>query len=95
MTYFNPTNLLGEELQNVTFKAIKQDEAVLCILREVKTHLEASEIHARYEKYYLKTVPLTSIRRSCSNLMNKGLVKKVMIKKIGKYGKPCYQYQIV
>jgi Fe2+ or Zn2+ uptake regulation protein len=95
MSYFNTTNLFSEELKNVTFKALKQDEAVLCILREVKTHLEASEIHARYEKYYLKTVPLTSIRRSCSTLKKAGLLKMVKIKKMGSFGVPCNQYQIV
>jgi len=96
-TYYNTTDLFGNELAKCTAKAITQDAAVYEILKEAKTHLTTPEIHAIYttiHKGKLNT-PLTSIRRSCSTLKKKGLLELVEVKKQGIFGRPNKQYRVI
>ena len=88
-TYHNTTN------QNETFvnKAIKrcrsQDERIIAIMN-LKKKATASEVWKVFKNAF-GNPPLTSIRRSLSNLTHEGKLTKEDKTKIGLYGRPeCY-----
>ena len=92
-SFFNTTNE-AEKLPEYNQKAQTQNERVLKILTEAKTHLTPAEVWARYCKYYNSKTPITSIRRALTTLTKNGRLEMVYIKKIGLFGKPNYQWRI-
>jgi len=91
--FFNTTHEV-EKLPEYNQKAQSQNERVLKILTEAKTHLTPAEVWARYCKYYNSKTPITSIRRSMSNLTKKDKLEMVYIKKVGNFGRKTYQWKI-
>lgn len=89
-TYFNTTGLSGEQLGLFEAKADSQDVIILEIYRRFNS-LTASEC---YKLFPDRTTPLTSIRRSITNLFNSGKLVKTEHKKPGIYGRPEYIYRI-
>jgi Fe2+ or Zn2+ uptake regulation protein len=92
-SFFNTTGET-DNLPEYNSKAATQNERVLKILTEAKTHLTPAEVWARYCKYYNSKTPITSIRRSMSNLTKKEKLEMVYVKKIGLFGRPNYQWRI-
>ena len=92
-SFFNTTGETNK-LPEYNSKAQTQNERVLKILTEAKTHLTPAEVWARYCKYYNSKTPITSIRRSMSNLTKKEKLEMVYVKKIGLFGRPNYQWRI-
>ena len=92
-SFFNTTGET-DNLPEYNSKAATQNERVLKILTEAKTHLTPAEVWARYCKYYNSKTPITSIRRSMSNLTKKEKLEMVYVKKIGLFGRPNYQWKI-
>jgi Fe2+ or Zn2+ uptake regulation protein len=92
-SFFNTTHEV-EKLPEYNSKAQTQNERVLKILTEAKTHLTPFEILARYCAYYKSSTPITSIRRSLTVLTKKEKLEKVDIKKNGNYGRANYQWKI-
>lgn len=92
-SFFNTTGET-DNLPEYNSKAATQNERVLKILTEAKTHLTPAEVWARYCKYYNSKTPITSIRRSISNLTKKEKLEMVYVKKIGLFGRPNYQWRI-
>ena len=92
-SFFNTTGEF-ENLPEYNSKAQTQNERVLKILIEANTHLTPAEVWARYCKYYNPKTPITSIRRSMSNLTKKEKLEMVYVKKIGLFGRPNYQWRI-
>lgn len=91
--FFNTTHET-EKLPEYQRQAATQNERVLRILTEAKTHLTPAEVWAKYCKYYNSKTPITSIRRSMSNLTKKEKLEMVYVKKIGLFGRPNYQWRI-
>ncbi len=89
MSFYNTTNLKGQDLFEAIMQANSQEEFVLNMLKK-KRRMTASELY----KHYPKPAPITSIRRALSNLKKKGLVRKTGQTKKGIYGKPEYVYEI-
>ena len=99
MSYFNTTNLKGEELKTSESKALTQDEEVL---RLFKTFDALTLTPERLHKHLIETVggkwertPTTSLRRSFSNLKNRGLIEKTETMVKGNYGKPVNTWKLV
>ena len=91
--FFNTTNEV-ENLPLYISKAKTQNERVLEILKEAKTHLTPPEVWAHYQNRYGKC-PLTSIRRALTTLtlIDKKL-EMVEVRKQGLYGRSNFQWRI-
>jgi len=89
-TYYNNTGLSGEELDAAMLQAGRQDRAVLHLMHTASGAMSPSyvwqELIRRDEIDSL--TPLTSIRRSITNLTRKGLLVKTEEKTIGLFGRP-------
>ena len=94
MSYYNTTNEIWAELKKSKEKAKSQDELVLMFF---KNHDQLGVTPERVLRHFqileplssdkwAKT-PITSIRRSFSNLYNKGLIEKTGYKIEGDFGK--------
>ena len=92
-SFFNTTGET-DNLPEYNSKAETQNERVLKILTYAMTHLTPAEVWARYCKYYNRKTPITSIRRSMTNLTKKDKLEMVYVKKIGLFGRPNYQWRI-
>lgn len=90
--YFNTTDEL-EKLPEYIGKAKTQNERVLQILKEVNTHITPFECLAYYELKY-PIVPITSIRRALTTLVEQGLAEKVDVKKQGIFGRKNMQWRL-
>lgn len=99
--YHNTTDLTGFELWEAEYKALKQDDAVLkvmkgshllCTPERVLLHLQILE--PLTQRKWAKT-PLTSVRRSFSNLQRKGLIEKTDEMTMGAFGKPVHKWKLV
>lgn len=88
--YFNTTGIKGEQLEMFEAKADSQDVIILEIFRRFNI-LTASEC---FKLFPDRTTPITSIRRSITNLYNKGKLIKTENTKSGIYGRPEYVYEI-
>lgn len=89
--YHNTTKSKGQTLMAFEMKAKNQDEAVLWVFEQPTIATLTPEMCLRYlqahkpEKY--NKTPLTSIRRSFTNLLNTGIIETTgnMVK--GDYGR--------
>ena len=103
MNYFNTTNETGAKLAQSTSKALTQDEAILAYFKDydnlgatperVLRHLQIME---KLSENRWSQTPITSIRRSFSNL-SFGLNPKIrktdkMI--MGDYGRKVYVWEL-
>lgn len=102
MNYFNTTNLTGAELWESEYKALKQDEAILKVIRSSPSLLNTPERVLRHlrilepmNEYKWHHTPLTSARRAFSNLQRKGLIEKTDEMVEGNYGKPVHVWRLV
>lgn len=86
MTYYDTTNVAERDRKEFAISAQKQDAQILSVFRQSKKPLAPSEVHSLL--YLGTTTPLTSVRRSISNLTAKGELRKLTDKKIGLYGRP-------
>ena len=103
MSYYNTTNLKGEELKTSESKALTQDECVLAYFKDYDNLGATPERVLRHLKIMEKLsdnrwsqTPITSIRRSFSNL-SFGLNPKIrktdkMI--MGDYGRKVYVWEL-
>ena len=92
MSFYNTTHEKGRVLVKLCEQSESQEQKVLDIFRRSKTGLTASEVFKQYPE---KNVPLTSIRRAITNLMQleRKLIKTTN-KRAGIYGKPETEYQL-
>ena len=95
--YYNTTPIKCEELADAKEKASSQDLDVLSIFKSkyVRTltpemcHDYLKSKHPKYER-----TPITSIRRSFTNLKNRGLIRKIGVTIKGNYGRKCNCWQL-
>tara|TARA_R110000796_G_scaffold178021_1_gene294789 strand:+ start:1153 stop:1452 length:300 start_codon:yes stop_codon:yes gene_type:complete len=92
MNYFNTTNQSGETLVGYKKKALTQEQEIYQFLSKYGLTFSASEIEDSLFKD--RNIPITSIRRSLTNLNHDLKIKKVgQIK--GKYGRPETTYRVI
>lgn len=101
-SYHNTTNLTGAELWESEYKALKQDEAILKVIRSSPSLLNTPERVLRHlqilepmNEYKWHHTPLTSARRAFSNLQRKGLIEKTDEMVEGNYGKHVHVWRLV
>ncbi len=91
MTYFDTTSASHEEHKRYTSSAKIQDKAVLSwfVMSEKGALLTPSEVHESLVslKYIHAATPLTSVRRSITNLTKQGQLLKTDTKKKGPLGR--------
>ena len=92
MSYYNTTNEEGKQVKLFNEKNETQDEVVIGIFQIQKRMLSPSDV---WKLYPLVDVPLTSIRRTISDLTKEGLLIKTPHKKDGIYGRPEYFWQLL
>ncbi len=102
--FYNTTGLKNEDLMAAIESAKKQDDRVLLIFQVKSIPLSASDVWKTYKAWFPNNTPLTSIRRSISNLASNVYLKDVIVKKAqikkttftkeGIYGKPEFLWTI-
>ena len=92
MTYYNTTRQEGKQLEVSWDKTKSQDDKVMEYFR---AHGKAtpSEVWIHFNENE-NNVPITSIRRSITNLTNSYLLSKTDNKKEGVYCRPEYVWEI-
>jgi predicted transcriptional regulator len=93
MTYYNTTNLKGEELAAAQAQARTQEQDVFEILFLANRPLGASEVMERLN-HFNKRPPITSVRRAISNLKKSGQVERADHQTIGPYGRREYAWTL-
>jgi len=101
MTYFNTTRLEKKELKEATSKALSQDEQVLAYFHKYDNLGATPERVLRHFKIMEKlsekkwhNTPITSVRRSFSNLQKIGLIRKTDMMITGDYGRPVHVWKL-
>jgi hypothetical protein len=97
MTFYNTTNQSGEELKSSWIETAKQDEIVLLLFaRNQDMTFTPFDIQNILKNDYDKDYPITSVRRSISNLTEIEALEKTSTKRKGKYGKSnyCWKYAL-
>ena len=92
--FHNTTNEVGETLAQSTSKALTQDECVLAYFHNYdnlgatpERVLRHFKIMEKLSKNRWSKTPITSMRRSFSNLKQRGLIYKTDLMIMGDYGK--------
>lgn len=90
--YYNTTKLSGKELETATGQAKAQDFKVLDFFKDNPGKLfTPDEVHY---KVFSPRTPVTSVRRSITNLTKQDLLEKVSVKRMGKYGKATHTWKL-
>jgi len=92
-SYFNTTKLSGDKLKANKKKSRNQDDVILDLFRSKKDVLMTpGYVH---KTLFDESTPLTSIRRSITNLTNSGYLEKTNQTKEGVYGRDefCWKYK--
>lgn len=90
--YYNTTNLKGEDLKNAQQQALTQNEAIYLLFTQRSRDFTPSEVLFILQEK-LNYPPLTSIRRSISDLTRSGLLIRTEIKRNGQYGRKEYAWK--
>jgi hypothetical protein len=86
-SYFNTTDLRGDQLQKERGQASRQEDMILAFFRRHPDELfTPSDVWRRM--FLAKGVPITSVRRAITCLTNRGELLKTGKKRDGLYGKP-------
>lgn len=98
-SFHNTTGLESSELQEATSKALTQDEEVLRLFKVFDALTLTPE---RVHRHLMLTggkrwenTPLTSVRRSFSNLKNRGLIEKTETLIKGNFGARVHLWKLV
>lgn len=91
MAYYNTTNQSGEALVSSKKKATSQEVKILQLFtRNPRVAFSPSQVWATFGN----AAPLTSIRRSITNLTKQGLIEKTSHKTEGLYGRDEYTWKL-
>jgi Fe2+ or Zn2+ uptake regulation protein len=88
--YYNTTNETGEVLKRAKQKTLKQDSRIMSFFESHPGHWTPCEVWQQC----MPNVPITSVRRSITNLTDQGRLEKTDKKKQGIYGRPNYTWKL-
>lgn len=91
-TFYNTTSESGAALQQYRTKAHTQDDFILELFKKTGMALTPSQVWKSL--FDTSRVPITSVRRSITNLTKQGLLKNTLKKRAGHFGRPEYEWQI-
>jgi hypothetical protein len=89
MSYYNTLNEYGNELIKSIKKSEKQEAVILQLFKD-RLEWQPSQIYVALNHYY----PITSVRRSLTNLTSEGYLIKTEKKSMGLYGKNEHVWRI-
>ena len=92
--FYNTTNEAGPQLSEYALKAEKQEEAILELFHK-HPMMTPSQALSKYIIGTGKNAPLTSIRRSFSNLTDEGKLEMTNEKMKGGYGRNEHFWKLV
>jgi hypothetical protein len=92
--YYNTLNIGGQKLLNAIENAKKQKARVMVIMQAKRRKMTPSEVHSVYVAWFKGNPPLTSIRRSMTDLTTSGKLEKTPDKVMGIYGSPEHKWQL-
>lgn len=80
--FHNTVKIEGKDLKEAQRRASKQEEAILAFFRAHNTEIfTPCQVAEQFPNW-----PITSIRRSITNLTNRGELIKTNLKRLGVYG---------
>jgi len=82
--FYNTTNATNPELVEYRNKAFKQDDRIIKLFEDKPRSWTPSEVLIAAFRH----APITSIRRSMTNLTDQGKLKKTSEQREGLYGRP-------
>lgn len=91
--YYNTTNLSGSDLDKATKGCESQDDKILAYFRQYP-HDYFTPFQVLSALFLCNCVPITSVRRSISNLTDAGLLEKTDVKRTEIYGKANYCWKL-
>lgn len=92
MSYYNTNNESGAELKKSWKTTEAQEDIILAYFKINPDKLfSPDDIYSLFDP---TKVPITSIRRSITNLTTDGYLEKTGVQKIGRYGKFCYCWKL-
>ena len=92
MAYFNTTQLSGSDLSTAIGNAKGQDERILDYFKENPSKLLTPD--DVLEAIFTARTPITSIRRSFTELTDGLFLEKTKQMRVGRYGKPCHCWKL-
>ena len=92
--FFNTIDLKSPELDQQELNTIAQEELILSIYKINNKEISPSQILKIINEKYHKNWPLTSIRRSVTNLTKENLLVKMPNKVKGIYGLPEHVWRL-
>ena len=96
--YFNTTHLSSDEVAIQSAKNKAQQDRVMKIFRKLKDiepdGLTPFDVQRDYEKQYMHSIPITSVRRCMSNLTKASFLEKTLKKRKEKLGATNYLWII-
>jgi hypothetical protein len=90
--YYNTNKESGFELVESQHKSFKQEQVVLDFFRNHLEEYTPFEVHARIP--VLQKSPVTSVRRSITDLTDQGYLEKTPIMRKGLYGKANHTWML-
>lgn len=91
-SFYNTIESCGQQLIQFEQEAKNQQEKILeYFSRYPANDFTPDEIHIQI---FSNSVPITSVRRSMTNLTNAGLLQKTDIKRLGRYGKLTHTWKL-
>lgn len=91
--FYNTIGIQDNDLEEALKQVEKQSERVLEIYKLIGKSASPSEVWTIYKKFWPMT-PLTSIRRSISDLTDALLLERTETMSQGLYGKPEHRWKI-
>jgi len=91
MTFYNTTNEKGDQLKTSEQKTKTQDDIVMDFFQANRAHRFTPN---NVQALALPDAPLTSVRRSITNMTEDGLLEKTDTKREGRYGMPNYCWRL-
>ena len=97
MSFYNTTNEGGQILLDFKRAAAYQDNLVLDMFKRYNVALTPSECYRKLldQKLIEPSVPITSIRRSITNLTRDERLEKLPGKRVGPHGRPEYTWKYI
>jgi hypothetical protein len=92
--YYNTLNIGGQNLLLAIENAKKQKARVMVIMQAKRRKMTPSEVHSVYIAWFKGNPPLTSIRRSMTDLTTACKLEKTNDKVMGIYGQPEHKWQL-
>lgn len=92
MGHYNTTHETGDTLRAYTHQANRQETAVLALFRARRLPMSPSQVWKHLDP---DRTPLTSIRRSMTDLTDAGLLERLPVKVEGIYGRSEFLWVLV